>query len=112
MPFLQLLKHVEAKPRMTKTETYEEWAKTVFIKEPVAGAIEVEDARESTVSSGLGAATAAGILKRPCCRRDAATSLRRPDRIPAEKYRLAIGTVLTLEDDQNSPSLIMVPWPT
>lgn len=30
----ELLKNVEAKPGMTKTETYEEWAKALFIKEP------------------------------------------------------------------------------
>ncbi|MBN1314559.1 MAG: hypothetical protein JXA42_03795, partial [Anaerolineales bacterium] len=29
-----LLKEVEAKPGMTKTESYEEWAKTMFVKEP------------------------------------------------------------------------------
>jgi len=28
-----LLKDIEAKPGMTKTETYEEWAKALFIKE-------------------------------------------------------------------------------
>ena len=32
--YTELLKHVEAKPGMTKTETYEEWAKDLFIKEP------------------------------------------------------------------------------
>ena len=32
--YTELLKHVEAKPGMTKTETYEEWAKGLFIKEP------------------------------------------------------------------------------
>lgn len=30
----ELLKDVEAKPGMTKTETYEEWAKALFTKEP------------------------------------------------------------------------------
>src|SRR5437763_12032787 len=30
----ELLKDIEAKPDMTKTETYEEWAKELFIKEP------------------------------------------------------------------------------
>jgi type I restriction enzyme, R subunit len=32
--YTELLKNVEAKPNMTKTETYEEWAKTLFTKEP------------------------------------------------------------------------------
>ena len=32
--YTELLKHVEAKPGMTKTETYEEWAKGLFITEP------------------------------------------------------------------------------
>jgi type I restriction enzyme R subunit len=32
--YTELLKHVEAKPNMTKTETYEEGAKTLFTKEP------------------------------------------------------------------------------
>ena len=32
--YTELLKHVEAKPGKTKTETYEEWAKGLFIKEP------------------------------------------------------------------------------
>ena len=32
--YTELLKHVEAKPGKTKTETYEEWAKSLFIKEP------------------------------------------------------------------------------
>jgi type I restriction enzyme R subunit len=32
--YTELLKDVEAKPGMTKTETYEEWAKGLFIKEP------------------------------------------------------------------------------
>jgi type I restriction enzyme R subunit len=32
--YVELLKGVEAKPGMTKTETYEEWAKTLFTKEP------------------------------------------------------------------------------
>ncbi|WP_027190871.1 type I restriction endonuclease subunit R [Fundidesulfovibrio putealis] len=32
--YTELLKDVEAKPGMTKTETYEEWAKELFIKEP------------------------------------------------------------------------------
>jgi len=32
--YVTLLKDVEAKPGMTKTETYEEWAKNVFIKQP------------------------------------------------------------------------------
>ncbi|WP_243366081.1 type I restriction endonuclease subunit R [Fundidesulfovibrio soli] len=32
--YIDLLKDVEAKPGMTKTETYEEWAKGLFIKEP------------------------------------------------------------------------------
>jgi type I restriction enzyme R subunit len=30
----KLLEKVEAKPNMTKTETYEEWAKDLFVKEP------------------------------------------------------------------------------
>jgi type I restriction enzyme R subunit len=30
----ELLKGIEAKPGMTKTETYEEWAKALFVKEP------------------------------------------------------------------------------
>jgi type I restriction enzyme, R subunit len=34
--YIELLKDVEAKPGMTKTETYEESAKTLFIKEPVS----------------------------------------------------------------------------
>lgn len=32
--YMDLLKDVEAKPGMTKTETYEEWAKRLFVKEP------------------------------------------------------------------------------
>lgn len=32
--YTELLKDVDAKPRMTKTETYEEWAKSLFTKEP------------------------------------------------------------------------------
>jgi type I restriction enzyme R subunit len=32
--YTELLKAVEAKPGMTKTATYEEWAKTLFTKEP------------------------------------------------------------------------------
>lgn len=32
--YTELLKDVEAKPGMTKTETYEEWAKSQFVKEP------------------------------------------------------------------------------
>ncbi len=32
--YLELLKDVDAKPNMTKTETYEEWAKQLFTKEP------------------------------------------------------------------------------
>jgi hypothetical protein len=32
--YTELLKDVEAKPGMTKTEAYEEWAKGLFIKEP------------------------------------------------------------------------------
>src|ERR1019366_5558964 len=32
--YTELLKDVEAKPGMTKTETYEEWAKGLFTKEP------------------------------------------------------------------------------
>jgi type I restriction enzyme R subunit len=32
--YTELLKIVEAKPGMTKTETYEEWAKALFTKEP------------------------------------------------------------------------------
>jgi type I restriction enzyme R subunit len=32
--YIELLKDVEAKPGMTKTETYEEWAKGLFTKEP------------------------------------------------------------------------------
>ena len=32
--YTELLKDVEAKPGMTKTETYEEWAKALFTKEP------------------------------------------------------------------------------
>ena len=32
--YTELLKDVEAKPNMTKTETYEEWAKALFTKEP------------------------------------------------------------------------------
>lgn len=32
--YADLLKNVAAKPGMTKTETYEEWAKELFIKEP------------------------------------------------------------------------------
>jgi type I restriction enzyme, R subunit len=32
--YTELLKTVEANPGMTKTETYEEWAKALFIKEP------------------------------------------------------------------------------
>src|SRR2546430_2685704 len=32
--YTELLKDVEAKPGMTKTETYEEWAKELFTKEP------------------------------------------------------------------------------
>ena len=32
--YTELLKNVEAKPGMTKTETYEEWAKALFTKEP------------------------------------------------------------------------------
>ncbi len=32
--YTELLEKVEAKPGMTRTETYEEWAKALFIKEP------------------------------------------------------------------------------
>jgi type I restriction enzyme R subunit len=32
--YTELLEDVEAKPNMTKTETYEEWAKALFTKEP------------------------------------------------------------------------------
>jgi type I restriction enzyme R subunit len=32
--YTELLKDVDAKPNMSKTETYEEWAKSLFIKEP------------------------------------------------------------------------------
>jgi type I restriction enzyme, R subunit len=32
--YTELLKGIDAKPGMTKTETYEEWAKTLFTKEP------------------------------------------------------------------------------
>ncbi len=32
--YIELLKGIEAKPNMTKTEAYEEWAKALFIKEP------------------------------------------------------------------------------
>ncbi|WP_165053640.1 type I restriction endonuclease subunit R, partial [Methylocystis sp. MJC1] len=32
--YTELLKNIEPKPGMTKTETYEEWAKKLFIKEP------------------------------------------------------------------------------
>jgi len=32
--YTELLKDVDARPAMTKTETYEEWAKTLFTKEP------------------------------------------------------------------------------
>jgi type I restriction enzyme R subunit len=32
--YTELLEDVDAKPNMTKTETYEEWAKELFIKEP------------------------------------------------------------------------------
>ena len=32
--YTALLEHVEAKPGMNKTETYEEWAKTLFTEEP------------------------------------------------------------------------------
>jgi len=32
--YTELLKGIDAKPGMTKTETYEEWAKALFIKEP------------------------------------------------------------------------------
>ena len=32
--YTELLKDVDAKPGMTKTETYEEWAKALFIKQP------------------------------------------------------------------------------
>jgi type I restriction enzyme R subunit len=32
--YLELLKDVDAEPNMTKTETYEEWAKQLFTKEP------------------------------------------------------------------------------
>jgi type I restriction enzyme R subunit len=32
--YTELLKDVDAKPNMTKTETYEEWAKALFTKEP------------------------------------------------------------------------------
>lgn len=32
--YTELLKGIEAKPGLTKTETYEEWAKALFIKEP------------------------------------------------------------------------------
>jgi type I restriction enzyme, R subunit len=32
--YTELLKDVDAKPGLTKTETYEEWAKTLFTKEP------------------------------------------------------------------------------
>lgn len=32
--YTELLKHVDAKPNMSKTETYEEWAKSLFIREP------------------------------------------------------------------------------
>jgi type I restriction enzyme R subunit len=34
--YKDLLKDVEAKPGMTKTETYEQWAKTLFIAEPAS----------------------------------------------------------------------------
>ena len=32
--YSELLKDITAKPSMTKTETYEEWAKSLFVKEP------------------------------------------------------------------------------
>ncbi len=32
--YTELLKNIDAKPGMNKTETYEEWAKTLFTKEP------------------------------------------------------------------------------
>ncbi len=32
--YMELLKGIDAKPGMTKTETYEEWAKALFTKEP------------------------------------------------------------------------------
>lgn len=32
--YIELLENVEAKPGMSKTETYEEWAKRLFVKEP------------------------------------------------------------------------------
>ncbi len=32
--YTELLKDIEARPGMTKTETYEEWAKALFVKEP------------------------------------------------------------------------------
>ncbi|MBX3335890.1 MAG: HsdR family type I site-specific deoxyribonuclease, partial [Nitrospira sp.] len=32
--YTELLKDIDAKPGMTKTETYEEWAKALFIKQP------------------------------------------------------------------------------
>lgn len=32
--YTELLKNVDAKPNMSKTETYEEWAKALFIREP------------------------------------------------------------------------------
>lgn len=32
--YTELLKSIDAKPGMTKTETYEEWAKALFIKQP------------------------------------------------------------------------------
>ena len=32
--YTELLKNIEAKPGLTKTETYEEWAKALFTKEP------------------------------------------------------------------------------
>lgn len=32
--YTELLKDITAKPSMTKTETYEEWAKSLFVKEP------------------------------------------------------------------------------
>lgn len=34
--YTDLLKHVDAKPNLTKTETYEDWAKAIFIKEPAS----------------------------------------------------------------------------
>lgn len=34
--YTELLKDVDPKPGMTKTETYEEWAKALFIKEPAS----------------------------------------------------------------------------